>query len=157
MLLLVFILSLFVLLSILSQCLFPIRVDRAERFIICAGTLDIESRRVALRLSAVVVSTSRIILATLPFLDYNVFPAPLFFSKRYRWSLLRRQEDRRGLLWYHLRRSAFISLLRSFPIPFSGLNSFANQGRTSTTPRPLPSNSSVPTYLGARSCYCSSS
>jgi len=91
-----------------------------------------------------VVNSSRIILATLPFLDHHVLPTPLILSKP-RWRPLpRRQEDRRGLLRCHLRRSAWLSFPPSLHVSSPSLNSFSRQGRTSSTLRPSPSNSSVP-------------
>ena len=47
-----------------------------------------------------------------------------------------------------------LSFLR-FPFPPHNLSPFSRQGRTSSTPRPSPSNSSVPIHPGARPCcYC---
>ena len=75
-----------------------------------------------------VVSSSRIILTTLPFIfpDNYVIPTSLLFSKPRRRPLPRRQEDRRGLLWCHLRRSAILSPLS--PVLSSNLNPFLATG-----------------------------
>jgi len=105
-----------------------------EKRVVWTGTIRVSSCRTfglsPCQSAAVqsVVSSSRIILTTLPFLfpDNYGLPTPLLLSKPRRRPLPRRQEDRRGLLRCHLRRSALLS--PHSPVLSSNLNPFFATG-----------------------------